>query len=176
MEPGSILPETAHYQLSTDVFDDIIALEITEVSPDLVVLQLKEDSLEGCEGGAYKYEVDVGEQCPMFSLDTSKKDDSWRAPVGIPVEGLTDGQGGEYCGMVVNGTAEETDSTYSIPEACSGNLEIQFYPCEFCEASYTDEQELETHKKKQPSLKSKIRRLCSCSIPALNVGNCLTDK
>ncbi|KAG5835928.1 hypothetical protein ANANG_G00249210 [Anguilla anguilla] len=148
MEPGCTLPEAPPYQPLPDGLDDIIALEITEVSPDLVVLQLKEDTPEGCGVEAYRDDGDGGEQGPVFIWEAMQRDDystQWRPPGATPVQSLTDGQIGEYCGMTVNSVAEEMYATYTIPETCFGNLELQFYPCDICEASFTDEQELERH-------------------------------
>ncbi|KAJ8360963.1 hypothetical protein SKAU_G00174880 [Synaphobranchus kaupii] len=148
MEPGNTFPEAPPYHLSPDGYDDIIAVEITEVSPDLVVLQLKEDTVEGCAGEVGRDEGAGGEQGPEFDWDSLQREDcrtEWRVPVATPVQGLANGQTDEYRGMIVNSVAEEMYATYTIPEACFGNLELQFYPCDICEASFTDEQELERH-------------------------------
>ncbi|XP_061074924.1 zinc finger protein 208-like [Conger conger] len=148
MEPVHTLPEAHAFRLSSDGLDDIIALEITEVSSDLVVLQLKEETLEGCAGAVCKQEEDGGDQVPVFSWDALQREDcgtQWSGPGATPTQGLTEGQIGEYCGMIVNSVTEEMCTTYTIPEACFGNLELQFYPCDICEASFTDEQELKTH-------------------------------
>ncbi|KAJ8400147.1 hypothetical protein AAFF_G00398410 [Aldrovandia affinis] len=132
MEPDHALSGGPH--LLPVGFDEIIALEITEVSPDLVVLQLKEDALEGHSGLGFDWDALQREGCST--------------PCGAPrpslSQAVTMGQSSDYLGVMVNGAAEMFPA-YAVPESCFGNLELQFYPCNVCEASFTDEQELKGH-------------------------------
>ncbi|KAI1890307.1 hypothetical protein AGOR_G00152390 [Albula goreensis] len=149
MEPGQTLVGGAPLCLSPDGVDEIMALEIAEVSADMVVLRLKEEASEGHVGDEGRVEGVDGQHGHRFTWNVLQREGCnsfWEAPRPTPLQApaIMD-HSDEYYGVMVNGTAEQVYTEYTPPEPCFGNLEVQFYPCDDCEASFTDEKELEGH-------------------------------
>ncbi|KAL0977768.1 hypothetical protein UPYG_G00160960 [Umbra pygmaea] len=100
MEPIDLERDEPPNSLSGYAKGEIMTLEISDVSPDLLVLQVKENNLpENIHG----------------NLDVEMEAD-------------------------VHEDADDEEDVHGF-----ANVELQFFPCDACEASFTSEPELEQH-------------------------------